>query len=212
MLLCCLPSLTPALLGLRVPDPAMPLLFSAEFDETTWHDNSTQIHRGRVYYDWTLGAQVIKRAVSVLNPICAEVQPGRTSPCTHHIHNGSRYLFWPDESDCCLHCDGRNESCGILKPTWPTAMSHWYSGRRVINGVDCHTWFVQSGTPDRIATSTGLGTDYPAGRLCELYDGGADFVDDNPFQWAIIPSSYQDTVEPTDVALPAVCKTTKKLC
>jgi hypothetical protein len=151
----------------------------------------------------------MQRAVSNLNPICAEYYPDRTTPCTHHIHNESRYLYWPQEKECCLKCN--SPGCGLLLPTWPTAVPHYYSGRRAINGVDCHTYFLQSGTPDRVATSTGnFPKGYPKGRVCELYDGGASFTGDNPFNWAIIPDSYKDTVDAADIKLPEVCMGAKR--
>ena len=60
-------------------------------------------------------------------------------------------------------------------------------------------WYLHSGTPDRVATQVG------SGALCEVYDGGADFTGDNPFQWTIDPQSYSTTPTAAELALPAAC-------
>ena len=51
----------------------------------------------------------------------------------------------------------------------------------------------------RVATQVG------SGALCEVYDGGADFTGDNPFQWTIDPQSYSTTPTAAELALPAAC-------
>ena len=94
-----------------------------------------------------------------------------------------------------LHC---TQGCGVLKPDWITSVPYFYTGKRVISGVSCLTWFVQSATPDRFASTA-------SGQVCELYDGGADFTDDNPFQWSVLPASYKTTADPLEMVLPPAC-------
>jgi hypothetical protein len=149
-----------------------------------------------VTYDWTARVQIIRRESSELNPICNEVKPNRTTACYHQLVNASRYLYWPVEGECCLHC---THNCGVLTPQWVTAVPYFYTGRRVINGASCNTWYIQSGTPDRFASTV------DGGDVCELYDGGAGFTNDNPFQWAVTPDSYNRTVDPGTLVLPAAC-------
>jgi hypothetical protein len=180
--------------------PVWPTPFSAEFVETTWSNGGMQQHNGSIAYDYANRIEVIRRQVSELNPICNEVKPNRTSPCNHHIVGASRYLYWPEEDECCLHC---TKNCGVLRPDWVTAVPYYYTGKRVIAGASCETWFIQSGTPDRFAATVD-------GDLCELYDGGAGFTGDNPFQLSISPASYQRSVNPQDVLLPKACSAQTK--
>ena len=184
------------------PVPSWPSSFSAVFDEYTWFQGAAQMHRGSIAYSANAGnvsgaaVQVIRRTVSQLNPICNEVHVNRTTPCEQHARNGSRYLHWPVENECCLHCTA---GCGPLEPGWPAALPHLYTGLRQVHGATCHTWLVQSGTPDRIGTEVGTG------RLCELYDGGASFTGDNPFNWQVHPESYADVPTVAQLALPEAC-------
>jgi hypothetical protein len=155
------------------PVPRWPSSFSASFHESTWFGGVAQQSGGSVSYlfknDSSAPVQVIRRARSQLNPICNDVRPDRATPCTHYMAGASRYLLWPEEQECCLHC---TKGCGALLPSWPTAVPSLYTGLRDVRNATCHTWLVQSGTPDRIATEVGTG------RLCELYDGGAGFTGD----------------------------------
>ena len=94
------------------PVARWPASFSAAFLESTWYRGGAQTHSGTVSYLWngTSAVQVIRRENSTLNPICAEVRPGRTTPCTHYAPDGaSRYLLWPEDGECCLHC---TKDCG----------------------------------------------------------------------------------------------------
>lgn len=156
------------------PVPRWPSSFSASFHESTWFGGVAQQNGGSVSYlfkndSGSAPVQVIRRARSQLNPICEHARPNRTTPCTHYMTGASRYLLWPEEQECCLHC---TKGCGALLPSWPTAVPSLYTGLRDVRNATCHTWLVQSGTPDRIATEVGTG------RLCELYDGGAGFTGD----------------------------------
>lgn len=182
------------------PIPVWPSSFAASMVETTWYGSSMQRHNGSVAYRWGSGgadaAEVITRSISLLNPICNGARPNRTTPCLHHVHGATRFLVWPTESECCVHC---TSDCGVLTPTWVTAVPNYYIGRREIGGASCDEWYLHSGTPDRVATQV------ESGALCEVYDGGADFTGDNPFQWSIDPESYSTTPTAEELALPAAC-------
>eukprot|EP00756_Hemistasia_phaeocysticola_P055214 Hpha_TRINITY_DN31131_c0_g1::TRINITY_DN31131_c0_g1_i1::g.32963::m.32963 len=187
----------PATSPAALPTPVWPLAFSASFVESTWYKGGMQQYEGGVVYDWERKGQVINRKVSMLNPICNEARPNRTTPCVHHLVGDSRYLIWPgDGGECCLDC---NQSCGVIKPSWVNAVPSSYIGLRNFNNVTCNEWYLNSDTPDRLATTV------DKGELCELYDGGADFTGDNPFQWSILPSTYRHSVDPSDLVLPPQC-------
>jgi hypothetical protein len=193
MAACCLLQTT------AIKVPTWPHVFSANFTETTWYNGKVQQREGYVAYDWTQRVQVIRRPDSHLNPICNEIKPNRTSTCYQHSVNASRYVYWPDEGECCLHCT----DCGVLSPNWVTAVPYFYTGKRIIGGASCNTWYIQSGTPDRLASTAD-------GDLCELYDGGADATDDNPFQWTVSPASYRRSTNPRELLLPGVCLAAKR--
>lgn len=189
--------------AIRPANASWPTSFFASFVEDTWFHDGASSHSGTVAYLWDgkSAAQVIKRAVSKLNPICDEVRPNRSTPCSHHMVGASRYLAWPEEGECCLHCD---HGCGALRPSWVDAVPSFYTGLRQVRGATCHSWLLQSGTPDRLATEVG------SGRLCELYDGGADFTGDNPFSWAVDPATYSEAVPPRELELPASCSAARR--
>ncbi|KNC85983.1 hypothetical protein SARC_01859 [Sphaeroforma arctica JP610] len=182
--------------------PTWPTEFYAAFTEDTWYQNQQQSERGWMLYSYAHGTQAIYRPVSKFNPICDRVKPGDETPCIHHSTDGaSRFLIWPNTRECCLYCQ---EGCGTLNPQWVTAAPFHYAGIRNYNGVACDEWVIESSTPDRVAFSQ------KTGALCELYDGGASFTGDNPFQITIDPNTYTKEIEPNMLQLPSYCFPVKK--
>lgn len=174
-----------------------PVAFFANFTEDTWFSGGHQSTRGWIAYSWVHTAEVIAHEVGKLNPICNSIRPGDESQCVHHSVNGNtRYLLWPDKRECCIHC---SKACGVESPSWVQAVPSVYMGVRQIGGTSCDEWVLQSDTPDRVALRVGDGA------VCELYDGGANFVGDNPFQLSMDSASYTAQVDPQLLALPDYC-------
>ena len=177
--------------------PVWPLSFQANFTENTWYGGVHQQTPGWVAYDWNATTEVIYRENGMLNPICNGVKRGVQLPCIQHSPTGmERYIIYPTERFCCIDC---REYCGTLNPKWVTAVPWNYAGVREIGGVTCNEYLINSNTPDRAAFKNGTG------ELCELYDGGADFTGDNPFQWTVLQSTYKTTVDKSILKLPSYC-------
>lgn len=141
--------------------------------------------------------QVISRPNGSLNPICNRIKPNDTTACTQHSVDGNRrFLYWPHTQECCLDCV---TACGTLTPAWVDAVPSVYAGKRQIRGVTCYEFVLESGTPDRVANNV------LDGSLCELYDGGANGVDDMPFGWEVDPASWSTKVDPAALKLPSYC-------
>eukprot|EP01061_Rhynchopus_euleeides_P006682 TRINITY_DN1572_c0_g2_i1.p1 TRINITY_DN1572_c0_g2~~TRINITY_DN1572_c0_g2_i1.p1 ORF type:complete len:207 (+),score=40.63 TRINITY_DN1572_c0_g2_i1:43-663(+) len=178
--------------------PVWPAKFLANFTEDTWFEGSHQQNAGWVAYDWNSTAEVIYRPNGKLNPICNMVKKGDTSPCIHHsVSPMERYIIYPTEQFCCIFC---KQYCGALSPSWVTAVPYKYAGLREIGGATCNEFLIESNTPDRVAFKNGTG------ELCELYDGGADFTGDNPFQWTVVQSAYTTTFDSAVLKLPSYCE------
>eukprot|EP01060_Flectonema_neradi_P037745 TRINITY_DN769_c0_g1_i1.p1 TRINITY_DN769_c0_g1~~TRINITY_DN769_c0_g1_i1.p1 ORF type:complete len:214 (+),score=41.31 TRINITY_DN769_c0_g1_i1:48-644(+) len=182
------------------PVVTWPPKFYANFTEETWFQGGYQRNPGWVAYDYEHTSEVIYRPNGELNPICNGVKKGYTGPCVHHSPNGNeRYMIFPALKECCLEC---SRDCGTLTPKWVDAVPHVYLGLRQFDNVTCNEFVLESNTPDRVATSH-------SGTLCELYDGGAAFTGDNPFQWTIKQSTYTTTVPQSLLQLPSYCSPAK---
>ena len=184
-------------------DPVLtwPAKFYANFTEDTWFQGGYQRNPGWVAYDYSKTTEVIYRPVSELNPICNGVKRGYTGPCVHHSPTGSeRFIIYPEIRECCRECQS---ACGTLTPKWVDAVPKVYMGLRQFDNVTCNEYVMESDTPDRVATMV------HSGALCELYDGGAGFTGDNPFQWTIRQSTYTTDVPQNLLQLPSYCSPTK---
>ena len=192
----CLALLVSGVVGKETP--IWPVSFQANFTEETWYSGGYQQNAGWVAYNWNATSEVIYRANGVLNPICNEVRRGVAAPCVQHSVTGmERYIIYPDDKFCCIEC---REYCGTLNPSWVTAVPYYYVGLREIGGATCHEFLINSNTPDRVAFKNATG------ELCELYDGGAGFTGDNPFQWTVHQDTYTADFDKSVLELPAYCK------
>ena len=181
------------------PPPPLPTLtypssYSANVTETTYTPLST--HSVEVAYDWETTSLLIARPDGSVNPICADVKPGSSAPCTHLAHDTeTRFLLFPASRECCTLC---THQCGTEKPSWVHAVPSVYAGVVAVQGEVCNMWALSSNTPDRVATAAD-------GRLCSLYDGGADYPGDGAWNWDIPANQYSPTVDPSVFDIPSWC-------
>merc|ERR1711916_107530 len=151
-----------------------------------------------VAYSYTddLVGEVIYRPVSLVNPICNAVRPNSTEPCWQ-ISPNTTTRFVAFVGSCCKLCD---DDCGVLKPSWATAVPYLYGGWVAFGNQTCNSWTLNSNTPDR------LSTDIHTGNLCSMYDGGASYTGDGPWYWEVFADTYSTEVTAADLALPATCE------
>eukprot|EP01064_Diplonema_japonicum_P031357 TRINITY_DN5574_c1_g1_i1.p1 TRINITY_DN5574_c1_g1~~TRINITY_DN5574_c1_g1_i1.p1 ORF type:complete len:221 (+),score=34.90 TRINITY_DN5574_c1_g1_i1:57-665(+) len=179
------------------PKPNWPVQFQGNFTEETWFEGGYQRNEGWVAYSYAQRGQVIFRPNGKLNPICNDAKRGYNGACIQQSVGETRYLIFPALKECCQLCD---VSCGVLKPTWVTAVPYLYAGLRQINNQTCNVWTLSSDTPDAVGT---MASDPDV--LCTLYDGGASHTGDNPFHWQMHGQGYSKHPSDSVFALPSIC-------
>ena len=111
-------------------------LWEQEFNEKlTYPVFGTGETTGKISYDWANKRYVISRQNGKWDRYCGTIFPFRSTPCTHYVSEGQRYLHFPEKNYCCNCCTAA-QGCGVLKPDWTdgAAFDHEYtddSGRTV---------------------------------------------------------------------------------
>jgi hypothetical protein len=62
---------------------------------------------------------------------CGPITNHTTTPCSHLIRDGKRYLVWPLLRQCCMCCDA-SHGCSTMRQDW--LKSSIYEGKELING------------------------------------------------------------------------------
>lgn len=70
-----------------------------------------------IYYDWDSKRYRIDRNNGSFDRYCGTVKKFSSTPCSHYVVEGKRYLHFPKKEDCCFCCDAEH-GCGVLKPNW----------------------------------------------------------------------------------------------
>lgn len=99
----------------QVTPPTWPQSFHQVFVET--YPNSHLHVSGIYYYDETKGATREDRRDGSLDRVCNSILPNATTPCSHLITQGKRWIVFPEKRTCCFCCDSAH-GCGILKRDW----------------------------------------------------------------------------------------------
>jgi len=116
--------------------PLWPAVWSQAFFETSGF--LSQINTtGYFYYDSTNQAARTDRANGGGDRYCGSVHPFTTTPCTHYVWQGRRYLHFPKLNSCCMCCTNAN-GCGIVKRDW--LVNGTSAGTSVINGTKAVGW------------------------------------------------------------------------
>jgi hypothetical protein len=93
-------------------------LFQEDFTEKmTYPIVGSGETKGTISYDWKNKRYVITRENGKWDRYCGTVFPFRSTPCTHIVSEGQRYLYFPEKSYCCTCCTAA-QGCGVLKPDW----------------------------------------------------------------------------------------------
>ena len=72
---------------------------------------------GSFYYDWTNNRYRVDRENGKWDRYCGSVYKLTSTPCSHIVSEGKRYLWFPEKDYCCFCCDAAH-GCGLLKPNW----------------------------------------------------------------------------------------------
>jgi hypothetical protein len=98
--------------------PTWPNQWQATFNETmTYPVIGSSNTTGAYYYDWTNQQERVDRADGKWDRYCGSVYKLTSTPCSHIVVGGNRYLWFPQENYCC-YCCNNTDGCGVLIPTW----------------------------------------------------------------------------------------------
>ena len=100
--------------GARPPPPEWPAQFAVSFRETNLWVLKT---RGRFWYDASLEAERVDRDSGLGDRYCGTARPLSSTPCSHVVAGGVRYLRFPEKGQCCRCCDAEH-GCGFLRQDW----------------------------------------------------------------------------------------------
>lgn len=126
--------------------------FKIAFDETDVVNNTKYTINGQMFYDAANNRERIDRSNGRYENFCSSVLPNITTPCTHTVVNGKRYLIFPQRRVCCFCCDSAH-GCGVLKKDWLNGAK--YLGQEVLidtlydkweqDGFETNYWWTTTG-------------------------------------------------------------------
>ena len=101
--------------------PVWPNQWEAEFEETnTYPIVGSKNTTGKFFYDWTNKVYRVDREDGKFDRYCGSVYKLTSTPCSHIVTEGKRYLWFPKKDYCCYCCDAAH-GCGLVKPDWVSA-------------------------------------------------------------------------------------------
>lgn len=108
--------------------PVWPVRFQQDFVESF---TKTQFRdAGKFWFDSARGAQRMDRGNGKYNDICGSIS-NATTPCTHLVHEGKRYIVFPLLRQCCFCCDSAH-GCGVFRRDWLSGST--FAGKEDISG------------------------------------------------------------------------------
>eukprot|EP00195_Chlamydomonas_chlamydogama_P008577 CAMPEP_0202890894 /NCGR_PEP_ID=MMETSP1392-20130828/1151_1 /ASSEMBLY_ACC=CAM_ASM_000868 /TAXON_ID=225041 /ORGANISM="Chlamydomonas chlamydogama, Strain SAG 11-48b" /LENGTH=242 /DNA_ID=CAMNT_0049574545 /DNA_START=73 /DNA_END=801 /DNA_ORIENTATION=- len=124
-------------------------LFNVEFNETTvlLFKRST---RGKWWYDAASRNEVVYREDGRGDRYCGSIHAFKSTPCTHLVTAGNRYLIFPELDECCLCCNAA-DGCGILSPQW--LQNSTYQGDVDLRGITTHKFYIKGLQPNYYFTT-----------------------------------------------------------
>lgn len=102
---------------LNTAPPGYPQRFTQSIDETFTYGFIERKTKATIYYDWQSRRYRLDRDDGLWDRYCGTVYKFRSTPCTHFVSEGKRYLYYPEKEYCCMCCTAEN-GCGVLKPDW----------------------------------------------------------------------------------------------
>ena len=92
---------------------------------------------GRFFYNWDLKKYRVDRADGKYDRYCGSAYKLTSTPCSHYVSEGKRYLDYPEKNYCCYCCDAAH-GCGVLSPDW--VKDGTYKGQMSEAGVAYDVW------------------------------------------------------------------------
>lgn len=120
--------------------PRWPAQFSQHFSEgNTYPVMGTYKTEGEFYYDATNSQYRVDREHGRGDRYCwlNGLHIFGYTKCSHIVQDGIRYLYYPDNNECCACCEAKH-GCGILRQDWLSGAE--FVGEVVINGVEAFQW------------------------------------------------------------------------
>ena len=91
--------------------PVLPKKFSMTFNEENsfWYIFKGKT-KGKFYYHQNIDMMSVERESGWADPYCSTTSFFfsfmKSTPCTHLVRDGKRYLHFPEKNYCCLCCTG----------------------------------------------------------------------------------------------------------
>ena len=177
--------------------PSWPSRFSQTFIENfTYPIVGTGTTTGTFYYDWSNKRYRVDRENGKWDRYCGTIYKFQSTPCSHIVVDGMRYLYFPEKNYCCMCCTDKG-GCGVLKPNWMDGSI--YEGEIVEEGTGVKfDVFNNKGLQDNRVYY-----EQTTGRMARIVQGSND---DQKFS----VSSFNDGFDDQVLELPQGCDPTKK--
>lgn len=117
--------------------PSWPEQFSADFEEVTSLTLFSSTTTGRYFYDASQNRTRVERSNGIGDRYCGSALPFRSTPCTHLVIEGERFLVFPEKKYCCKCCS-EAAGCGVVSRDWLALAT--YEGQDMIYGYKCNKW------------------------------------------------------------------------
>lgn len=173
--------------------PIWPDSFDVAFDETFIVNNVSHHVNGIYYYDAAHNRSRLDRFDGIYSKFCSSLAENVSTPCTELVVNQSRWIIYPQKSQCCFCCDSAH-GCGILKKDWLKGAD--YLGDEIIDGANYNKWNQQGVVGYNHYWSSTDGFNVPR----RLDENGGHIFD------YIIKSYSEKPLDAKIFALPQYCK------
>lgn len=186
------------LLAVAVADrqpPVWPNQWEAKFTEkNTYPIIGTKENSGSFFYDWTNNRYRVDRDDGKFDRYCGSVYKFTSTPCSHIVTEGKRYLYFPEKDYCCYCCDAAH-GCGLTRPDWVGAAGGQFYGYTQTNdGKTLQKWEVKG-----LQSNFYLASNDEAAVPYEIDQGTNDFI-------FYKPETYKLGISNPDVfKLPSKC-------
>lgn len=177
--------------------PAYPLAWPSTFKSNLTEARDAGNVTGMHIYDSTVLREIIQRDTGKYDQLCGTATGYPTnSPCANLATSGRRYVFWPEEKQCCLCCTDKN-GCGAVNNKWVKTAS--YQGQRDFDGQLCDVWLIMGGQSNYYYQDVQSGLPVAVQMTNKLSDLGETFI------WDPRTADFNKPVEQSVFEVPEYC-------
>ncbi|KAL4505885.1 hypothetical protein ABPG72_013646 [Tetrahymena utriculariae] len=118
--------------------------WSQDFVEYFNVTNQIYANVGTYQYNAPSNSSRLSRSNGKQDPFCIGYLNYNTTsaPCEHLTVNNTRWMYYPDEDNCCYCCNAE-QGCGILKPDWLQGAT--FLGLEEVYGTPAFYWVMYEG-------------------------------------------------------------------